>query len=364
MIPAMAGPGGAERTMSYLIAHLAERHEVTLLTLEAPETSSFYPLPASVQLIRVNKLGGFHLSWALRVLSRPIQIRREVRKWAPDVVVSFMDTMNVTALVSCAHLGIPVIVSERNDPALHRIGRAREALRDRLYATARLIVVQTERVARYFPKPLQAKLRVIPNPVPTAPARARPDRSDRKGRLRIIAVGRLEPHKGFDRLIEAFARLAPQEPHWDLRILGEGSERSKLKHRIGALGLDSRIEMPGVVRDIWPELSAAHLMAFLSRYEGFPNALAEGLAAGLPAIGLGGVSGVEDLIIDGKTGFLLEDEPEALTAALATLMRDARLRTNFGEAACKHVRQWVPGNVLGIWEAMLREVVGPKSSSH
>jgi glycosyltransferase involved in cell wall biosynthesis len=273
-----------------------------------------------------------------------------------------MDTMNVTAIVSCMGLGIPVIVSERNDPALHRLGCAKELLRDCLYKKAQLIVVQTERVARYFPKSLQPKMRIIPNPVPPAPAEARPDRSNQKGRLRLIAIGRLESHKGFDRLIEAFARLAPQQPHWDLRILGEGPERPRLKYLIRTQGLEGRVEMPGVVKDVWSELSAAHLMAFPSHYEGFPNALAEGLAAGLPAVGLKGVSGVEDLIIDGKTGLLLEDEPDALTGALSVLMADARLRTDFGEAARKHVRQWAPSNILGVWETALGEVAGTRQA--
>ena len=361
MIPAM-GPGGAERSMSYLVAHLAERHEVTMLTLESPDAVSFYPVPASVQVIRLDKLGGPGLGRVLKVLSRPFHIRREVRARAPDVVVSFMDTMNVTAIVSCAGLDIPVVVSERNDPALHRIGRAKEVLRDRLYARAQLVVVQTERIARYFPKSLRPKLRIIANPVPSAPAQARPDRFNRQGRLRLIAIGRLEPHKGFDRLIDAFARLAPGQPHWDLRILGEGPERPKLTDLIRARALEGRVELPGVVKDVWSELSGSHLMAFPSRYEGFPNALAEGLAAGLPAIGRKGVSGVEDLIVDGETGLLVEDTPSALTAALSALMLDAKTRTDFGAAARKHVRQWGPSHILGLWEAALSEAAGARQA--
>src|SRR6476659_10049827 len=357
MIPAMAGPGGAERTMSYLVAHLAERHEVALLTLERPDAVSVYPVPASVEFIRLDKLGGGGLKRAFKILLRPFDIRREVRARAPDVVVSFIDTMNVTATVGCTRRGIPVVVSERNDPELHRIGRAKEVLRDRLYAEARLIVVQTERVARYFSKSLRPKLRIIANPVPPAPAPAQPDRSTREGRLRLIAIGRLESHKGFDRLIEAFARLASEQPHWDLRILGEGPERPKLKDLIKVRGLESRVQLPGVVKDVWTELSGSHLMAFPSCYEGFPNALAEGLAAGLPAIGRKGVSGVEDLIVDGKTGLLIEDKPDALTEALSALMVDARTRTDFGEAARKHVLQWEPSHIFGLWEAALSEAM-------
>jgi GalNAc-alpha-(1->4)-GalNAc-alpha-(1->3)-diNAcBac-PP-undecaprenol alpha-1,4-N-acetyl-D-galactosaminyltransferase len=368
MIPAMAGPGGAERTMSYLVAHLAERHAVTLLTLERANVPSFYPLPDSVQQIRIDKLGGRRIRRLFRVLSRPLQIRQAVRVLAPDVVVSFMDTMNVTALIGCLGLDIPVIVSERNDPALHRIGRAKEAVRDRIYSLARLVVAQTRRVARYFPASLQPKLRIIANPVPRATLSARPDRPNAQGRMRIISVGRLEPHKGFDRLIEAFALIVDERPDWDLVIIGEGPERSRLETLVRRHDLDHRIHFPGVVKHVFRELAASHLMAFPSRYEGFPNALAEALAAGLPAVGQKGVSGVEDLIVEGKTGMLLDasDDAAAFAATLSVLMGDARRRHELGVAAREHVAQWNPDTIVGLWEAVLAEAAhgrGPTKNS-
>jgi GalNAc-alpha-(1->4)-GalNAc-alpha-(1->3)-diNAcBac-PP-undecaprenol alpha-1,4-N-acetyl-D-galactosaminyltransferase len=357
LIPAMAGPGGAERTMSYLLAYLAERHAVTLLTLERSDAPSFYPLPDSIGQIRIDKLGGRGIRRLFRVVSRPFHIRQVVRASAPDVVVSLMDTMNVTALISCLGLGIPVVVSERNDPALHRIGWAKEAVRDRLYPLAWLVVAQTRRVAGYFPTSLQRKLRIIANPVPAALLSAHPDQPSAEGRMRIISVGRFEPHKGFDRLIEAFARIADERPEWDLVIIGEGPARASLEALVRRHGLEGRVCLPGVVKDVFRELAASHLMAFPSRYEGFPNALAEALAAGLPAVGQKGVSGVEDLIVDGKTGVLLDssDDPAVLAAALSALMGDACRRRALGAAARDHVAQWNPDRILGVWEAVLAE---------
>src|SRR5262249_23268830 len=116
MIPAMSGPGGAERAMSSLVAYLTRRHTVTLLTLEGLDKHSFYPVPDSLKQIRIDKLGSSGIRRLFRVLSRPARIRQEVLAFAPDVVISFMDTMNMTALISCLGLGIPVVISERNDP--------------------------------------------------------------------------------------------------------------------------------------------------------------------------------------------------------------------------------------------------------
>ena len=344
--------------MSYLVAHLAKRHHVTLLTLEGLGVPSFYPLPDSLQQIRIDKLGGGGIRRLFRILSRPLRVRREVRTSTPDVVLSFMDTMNVTALVSCLGLGVPVVVSERNDPALHRIGRFKEILRDHVYPLARFVVAQTPRVARYFEQPwLQPKLRIIPNPVPAASLFARPDEPNAEGRMRVIAIGRFEAHKGLDRLIDAFASIAQDWPNWDLLIIGDGPKRATLEVLVQRHGMDERIQMPGKITDINRELALSHLMAFPSQFEGFPNALAEALAAGLPAIGHRGVSGVEDLIVDGKTGMLVELDrgTAALAAALSALMRDGRQRRELGEAAQKYVAQWGPSRILVLWEGVLIE---------
>jgi glycosyltransferase involved in cell wall biosynthesis len=142
-------------------------------------------------------------------------------------------------------------------------------------------------------------------------------------------------------------------------IFGSGLERTNLETLIRRHGLQQRVFLPGVVKDIYRELADSHLMAFPSAYEGFPNALAEALATGLPAVGREGVSGVEDLIVDGKTGVLVPgDNPDLLAAALARLMDDPRRRRELGQAAIMHVVQWSPRNVLDLWDAALREATG------
>jgi glycosyltransferase involved in cell wall biosynthesis len=361
LIPTMARPGGAERVMSYLVAHLAEDHDVTLLTLDPSDAPSFYSLPGSVRLIAIDKLGGWGLRRLARLLARPVRIRGEILASAPDVVVSFMDTMNVTALISALGLGVPVVVSERNDPAFNRIGWHKELLRNQVYALARCVVMQTDRAAGYFAPSLQPKLAIIPNPVPPNPLRANPDKADSHQRLRIIAIGRLERQKGFDQLIEAFGGLAHEQPQWDLVIIGEGPEHASLTGLIERLDLAARVQIRDIVKDVASELAASHLMAFPSRYEGFPNALAEGLAVGLPAVGYREVSGVEDLIVDGKTGLLANpnEGAPALARALTTLMVDPRLRCEFGEAAWQHVARWAPRKVLMQWDNVLVEATRP-----
>ena len=96
-------------------------------------------------------------------------------------------------------------------------------------------------------------------------------------------------------------------------------------------------------------------MAFPSRYEGFPNALGEGLAVGLPAVGFHGVSGVEDLIIHNQTGLIADgaDAGRSLRHAMAELMGDSALRARLGDSARRHMARWDPQRVLSQWETLI-----------
>jgi GalNAc-alpha-(1->4)-GalNAc-alpha-(1->3)-diNAcBac-PP-undecaprenol alpha-1,4-N-acetyl-D-galactosaminyltransferase len=351
--------------MSHLLSYLAGECAVTLLTFENRDAVSFYSVPKSIEYIRADKLGGRGVKRAFRILSRPSLIRRMAEAVAPDAIISFTDTTNITALLACAGLGIPTIISERIDPSEHNIGWARNFLRDRTYPLTKLLVVPSRRVADYFPASLQSKIRVIGNPISIPPLRAEPSVPNGCGRKRVIAVGRYEPQKGFDRLIDAFAIIAGSYPDWDLSIVGEGSERSALQERVRRMGLEARIKLVGLVANVFQELAASHVMAFPSRYEGFPNALAEGLAAGLPAVGFRGVSGVEELILDEETGLLVDQSNGAagLAAALSRILADPQFRARLGKAAGTHVKQWTPDRIFALWRGVLSEAAGHNAKS-
>ena len=179
------------------------------------------------------------------------------------------------------------------------------------------------------------------------------------GRFRVIAVGRLDPQKGFDLLIAAFARVAPALQDWDLVIFGEGAELPSLEAMIAERGLGDRVRLLGVSGEIDRELARSHLMAFPSRFEGFPNALAEAMAAGLPAIGFRGVSGVEELIEHGRTGLVTSMDGTALADALEALMADPRRRELYGQAARLRSATWNPQSILSRWEDLLLAAASP-----
>jgi len=351
------GPGGAERVMSHFITHFSKQHAVTLLTFESETMAAFYPVPALVNYLKTDKLGRHGLQRAWRIISRAGTIRQTAKALEPDVIVSFTDTTNITVLLACIGLKVPIIISERVDPSEHRIGWGKNLLRAYIYPRARMIVVPSHRVAKFFQTSLQSKIRVIGNPIPavTATVARRAD----IGRKRVIAVGRYKPQKGFDLLIDAFALVADTYPDWDLNIVGEGPERPRLEAQLRRLQLEARVSLTGVVPDIFRELAQSDVMACSSRYEGFPNALAEALATGLPAVGYKGVSGVEELIVHGHTGLLVDqrDGSAGLAIAMSRLFDDGELRTRLGNAARQHVTQWAPDRIFFLWRGALLEAI-------
>ena len=122
----------------------------------------------------------------------------------------------------------------------------------------------------------------IPNIVPAGSSRIKPVK---QAALRLLAVGRLDVVKGYDRLINAMPAVHRTFPGATLRICGEGDQNQQLQALITRLGLESQVELLGHVDEVAKELRQADVFLQTSHFEGMPNALIEALAAGLPVVG-------------------------------------------------------------------------------
>jgi GalNAc-alpha-(1->4)-GalNAc-alpha-(1->3)-diNAcBac-PP-undecaprenol alpha-1,4-N-acetyl-D-galactosaminyltransferase len=357
--------GGSERILSGLANEAsAHGHRIAILTLMAPGEAPFYPLASGVALINLDGLG------AATSLGKPSdfgtaawRIRRALQRRRPELLLGFTSVGSMLAILASRGLAMPVVAAERSDPRGHgqRIGRFRTRLRDLLYARADHVVVQTSRARRAIPWLADSRISCIANPVSPMARQADPGQPGPDGRFRLIGIGRLDSHKGFDLLISAFTQAAERFPLWDLVIHGDGPERGELEALARQLPA-GRILLPGSTAEIESALVASHALAFPSRFEGFPNALAEAMAAGLPTIGFRDVCGVEDLIAtdpqERVTGMLadLAAPVESLTNALVRLLSDPLLRTQLGERARQHVAAFAPQIHYEQWERLLTRV--------
>jgi glycosyltransferase involved in cell wall biosynthesis len=161
---------------------------------------------------------------------------------------------------------------------------------------------------------------------------------------RILFVGRLVARKGVDRLLEALAGIAASA--WRLEVVGFGPERDPLEARADALGICDRVDFLGRVTS--EELVAAYrraacfvLPATLDEREdteGLGVVLLEAMSYGVPVVATRR-GGIVDIVEDGRTGVLVEDEPRALARAIDALLSDPGRRRALGEAGRARVRE-------------------------
>jgi glycosyltransferase involved in cell wall biosynthesis len=349
--------GGAERVCATLCNHWARKGwDVVLATFDDGSEPPFFPIDPRVgrRSLGITRRSSSLAHSVLNNLRRIPVLRRTILEESPDCVLSFIDGTNVLTLLAAKGTGIPVVVSERTNPARHVIPRPWRALRRLTYPWARAIVVQTMGAAGYFPPAWRPRIVVVPNPVPPCAASPAPARAE-GGRRRIVSLGRLDPPKGFDRLIDAFASVAAERPDWDLVIFGEGPERAALTARIAETGLTARASLPGVVARPHEAFATSDLFVLSSHYEGFPNALCEALACGLPAIAFDCPSGPADIVRDGIDGRLVPaGDVVALTAAISALTGDDALRRSFAGRAPEIAGRFSLESVVASWEVVLR----------
>jgi glycosyltransferase involved in cell wall biosynthesis len=198
--------------------------------------------------------------------------------------------------------------------------------------------------------------RVIHNGMPVPTSLATPAPASPRGALRIGAVGRLDPQKGLDVLIEAMVAL----PESRLVLVGDGPDRAELEAMVRARSLDDRVEFAGWIEGPWTARWAFDVVAMPSVNEGFPLVIVESMLAGIPVVA-SDVGGIPEIVVPGSTGLLVAPgNPGALVEALRTVADDPGLRHAMAER-CRSValEQFTDRAMATRYEALYHEVRAP-----
>ncbi len=355
VIESLSG-GGAQRVLSLLATELCNLDQQVSVVTYADNGPDAVILDPRVERLSA-RLGGASrhaLSALLGNVRRIAGLRSMVRRTQPDIVIAFVGTTNILTILACIGLGVPVIISERNDPARQSLGRIWDVLRRTLYRKAALVTANsTGAVAAMQSYVPVAKLRHIPNLLPPHLDPWAPDAENPF----VLAVGRLNRQKGFDVLLDAFALFAPRHKDWRLVILGEGPERESLTRRVDSLGLANRVRLEGFVD---PALYYQRCRMFVlpSRFEGMPNALLEAMGHGCPTVATAGtITGALDPVRGGAgTRAVPPEDPQALAEAMSELAADEDLAYKFGIQARREVEALEPQKIARAWLAICEEV--------
>jgi glycosyltransferase involved in cell wall biosynthesis len=356
--------GGAERVTTILAQHwAAAKHDVKVITL-ADESINFYKPNAPVECESLNYARVSRNLWKTPFVSlrRALLLRRRLRAFQPDVVIGMMNTASVLVAMACFMFPARTIGTERIYPPLSPLSPARRFARCIAYRFLDVIIAQTKESAAWIRANTFAKaVRIIPNPLAwpleATPPFVTPNSVCPQGRLVVLAVGRLVRQKGFTSLIEAFARVHPDHPAWDLVIVGVGPDRDLLETLRDRLGLKGHVFLPGRVGNIGDWYARASIFAMTSLFEGFPNALLEAMAYGLPVISTDCDTGPRDIIKHDLNGLLVEPgDQEALVAGLRQLIESEDLRTRLSDKARAVSTLFAVEHISQQWQAVFREI--------
>jgi GalNAc-alpha-(1->4)-GalNAc-alpha-(1->3)-diNAcBac-PP-undecaprenol alpha-1,4-N-acetyl-D-galactosaminyltransferase len=353
--------GGAERVMSIIANYWAAKGwKITILTFDDGSQAPFYDLDHRIDVrpLAIESQDGAKISlFSIKDNLGRIQILKQaIVASRPDVVISFVNTTNMLTLLACWGLNLRTIVCEHVHPDSNQLNKVNKLLQKSIYRRADLITVQTHAALSFFP-PDRYKTFVIPNPVELPISEAIESQLYTDDR-HLLAIGKLIPQKGFDLAIEAFAQVANNHPEWTLTILGEGEMRSKLEKLCAKFGLEDRVFMPGVVKNVDAHLRKADIFVLPSRFEGFPVTLCEAMACGVPVIASNCLSGPREILHDGIDGMLVAPENiDALALGLNRLMSDPGKRQYFSHHAPKVLDRFGVEPVMAIWNRAIEQVL-------
>lgn len=356
-------PGGMERVLLNKVAYLTEKMgwDVMVVTTDQKGRPPFYRFPENVRMVDLGigysddngknvflKIAGYLRRRRLHK-KRLEKLLKEVKA---DIVVSLYpsessfipDLKDGSKKVLELHYCKFFRLQYGRDGLLGLIDRWRTRQDEKIARRFDRFVVLTHEDKGYWGE--MPNMEVIPNAAMTLGTRF----SDVSAK-RIIAVGRLDYQKGFDRLIRAWQRVRQDEEckEWKLDIFGQGEWKGMLQDMVDKAGL-SHIRINPPTSEIGDEYAASSMLVMSSHYEGFPMVMIEAMAAGLPVVSFDYKCGPKDIIRQEENGLLVEDgDIQGLADAMKRLMKDEKLRKRLASHARKVTETYSEEAVMAKW---------------
>ena len=336
--------GGPERQMLGLAAALPPDYASTFLSFS--EAGRCRPFLAAAHAAGFDAAELANDTPNLRAAIR--EITAFLRGNFADVLVTHGYKSNLLGRPAARLAGVPIVSVSRGWTGenlkvwcYEAVDRVHLRLMDRVVCVS---AGQAERVRRAGVLP--ERVRVIRNAARLG-AFAEPDLVMR-GQLRalaggngpiILGAGRLSPEKGFHTLVDAARHLLPNHPSARIIVFGDGPDRLALERRAADYGLSERVRFAGFRTDLDALLPWADVVVLPSLTEGLPNVALEAAAAGVPVVATA-VGGTPEVVVNGRTGFLVPpNDPAALAARIGDLLRHADWARAFGAAARRRVEE-------------------------
>lgn len=366
-IHSLYNPGGMERVLLNKVVwfRVHTDWEIVIVTTDQKNRPTFYPFPDGVRMVDLgvnysdDNGKGFFAKFCGFIKRRQIHKRllnRLLKEEKPDIVDCFYpgECSFVPSLKDGSKKVMELHQSKLFHHQYNRSGlmgladKIRAKMDERLVRKFDSFVVLTEEDAEMWGD--VPNIKVIPNA-----AKFISSGYSSCQNKRVIAVGRLDYQKSFDRLIEAWALVQQTDKYsdWCLDIFGQGEWRDMLQQMIDERGLQDRVTLNKPTKDIAKEYAGSSMLVMSSHYEGFPMVMIEAMVCGLPVVTFDYKCGPRDIIDHEANGLLVKDgDIEGFANALMRLMDDDELRQKMGETARLVVDRYSEEKVMSKWQEL------------
>lgn len=364
-------PGGMERVLLNKIAYLVKHTdwEILLITTDQKNRPSFYPLPEGVRWMDLDiNYSDDNDKGTIQKIKGYLRRKKIHRQKLTDILNKEKADVMVSLFPSESSFYPSLKDGSKKVLELHfnkffRLQYNRSGL---MGLIDRLRTWQDERMVRKFDKFVvlsqedkgywgaMPNLCVIPNA-----ALRMSDTYAEGDKKRVIAVGRLDYQKGFDRLIEAWKIVQQNKAYadWHLDIFGKGEWKEMLQAQIDGYGLQESVKLNAPTQQIGKEYTNSSILVMSSNYEGFPMVMIEAMACGLPAVSFDFKCGPKDIIRHGENGLLVKNNDiQGLAEAMMKLMGNEELRRQMSMEARKITDIYSEEVVMKKWVSLFERL--------
>lgn len=370
-IHSVCNPGGMERVLlnkvTYLVKNLG--WDITVVTTDQKGKKPFYPFPKEVRMIDLdinysndNSKNVFRkiVGYLYRKQLHKKRLSALLEKEKVDIVVSLYpsessfipdikdDSKKVLEIHYCKFFRLQY----RRNGLLGIIDKWRTWQDERIVRRFDKFVVLTNEDRGYWGD--LPNIEVIPNA-----AMFVADRYSDVSTKRVIAVGRLDYQKGFDRLIQAWEIVYKSGKYndWRLDIFGQGEWKDMLQRMIDEKGLNGSAFINRPTKNIGREYADSAMLVMSSNYEGFGMVLVEAMSCGLPVVSFDCKCGPKDIIRDGENGLIIPNgDIKALAEGMMRLMENNDIRKSMSLNARKIVDTYSEKTVMDKWIALFNSL--------
>ena len=348
--------GGTEKVSAQIMNALCDDYDVFVVSLTEEAEKPFYAINDSVARASLFESSPDGMTRYFAIVRR---LRRFLRAKRIDLLIDIDTVLDIFSVPAVRGLGVKLAAWEHFSFYETMGTRIRMPIRKHFTRKVDAVVTLTREDKDYFTRAFRGQTRVVQiyNPIIFPRISAEYDDHSKT----IVSIGRLAKQKGVDYLIETAETVFARHPDWEWLILGEGEERQTLEAMLAERQL-RQVRLIGRVANVEDYLSESAIFVLTSRYEGFPLALVEAKAMGLPAVSFRCRTGPSELIEDGVNGFLIDCfHVEQMAEKICELIEDSGKRIAFSQRALDDTDRMNYSYIVSQWKSLLDDLLSDVS---